>query len=179
MPLTTGFSGTNDNKALLPRSIEQQEIAGLKHTNAMVMSYLLRAENRTYVCAEDTNSQRLSVSSLLDLIVSQAPATNVLIDVGAQVLDMANKEVAQEWLKTDLTAAAALYFDEADEAVVISRDGRTELLSSSRYQDNLDDCVIYMDEVHTRGTDVKLPPSARAAVTLGPRVSKDRFVQVS
>jgi len=43
--LTTGFSGTNDNRYLLPTSITQ-EVPGFElGTNALVLQYLLRPEN--------------------------------------------------------------------------------------------------------------------------------------
>ncbi|KAI9824011.1 MAG: hypothetical protein M1826_007544 [Phylliscum demangeonii] len=40
--LTTGFSGTNDNRTMMPLTIKQQDLAGLSHTNAEVMTYLLQ-----------------------------------------------------------------------------------------------------------------------------------------
>lgn len=64
-----------------------------------------------------------------------------------------------------------------DEIVVISRDGTVEPLVSSPFAQQLDQCVIYLDDAHTRGTDVKLPSGFRAAVTLGPKVTKDRLMQ--
>ena len=39
------------------------------------------------------------------------------------------------------------------------------------------DGVVYLDDAHTRGTDLELPQGMRAAVTLGPKVTKDRLVQ--
>jgi len=39
--LTTGFSGTNDNRLLLPLTITQQDLPQLAHTNAEVLTYLL------------------------------------------------------------------------------------------------------------------------------------------
>ncbi|PSN58809.1 hypothetical protein BS50DRAFT_682614 [Corynespora cassiicola Philippines] len=41
----------------------------------------------------------------------------------------------------------------------------------------LDVCLVYLDESHTRGTDLKLPRDYRAAVTLGANLTKDRLVQ--
>ncbi len=49
------------------------------------------------------------------------------------------------------------------------------LLPPFKYQ--IDKCIIYLDEAHTRGTDLKLPIDFRAAVTLGANVTKDRLVQ--
>jgi len=51
--LTTGFSGTNDWKRILPLTIRQNDLPGLAHTNAEVLTYLLQPRNRTYVPASD------------------------------------------------------------------------------------------------------------------------------
>lgn len=40
-PLTTGFSGTNDWRGLLPLKISQQDLPSLLHTNAEVLKYIL------------------------------------------------------------------------------------------------------------------------------------------
>ncbi|KAE8440619.1 hypothetical protein EG329_007021 [Mollisiaceae sp. DMI_Dod_QoI] len=41
----------------------------------------------------------------------------------------------------------------------------------------MDRCLVYLDESHTRGTDLKLPSHYRAIVTLGPDLTKDRLAQ--
>jgi len=174
---TTGFSGTNDNRFLLPLSIQQQDLPDLHKTNAEVLNLLLRPENRQFISARDACGRRLSVSSLIRLISQQDPPIHVLIDVGAQVLEMANREVAAEWLDGVPKAKAAVFFDGHDEAQVLERDGQVERLVASAFHDRLDDCLIYLDEFHTRGVDLNLPVKARAAVTLGPRLTKDRLVQ--
>jgi hypothetical protein len=43
--LVTGFSGTNDNRFLLPQMIEQLDLKAHIHTNAMGLDCLLRQEN--------------------------------------------------------------------------------------------------------------------------------------
>jgi len=92
-----------------------------------------------------------------------------------------NEEVAEKLLefgcRNEFSPQAVVYFDENDEIIVRRRDGTTELLLFSSFADNLDRAFVYLDEAHTRGTDLKLPPRSRAAVTLGPRLTKDRLVQ--
>lgn len=177
--ITTGFSGTNDNRFLLPLSIQQQDLPELRHTNGMVLSVLLRPENREYKCAADDDGTILSVKGLLRLISAEDPSEpiHVLIDVGAQILEMDNRSLAEEWLKLVPDADAALYFDENDEAIILEPGRRTCRLVASPFRDKLDNVLIYLDEVHTRGIDLAIPLGARAAVTLGPRLSKDRLVQ--
>ncbi|KAI9717157.1 MAG: hypothetical protein M1812_004905 [Candelaria pacifica] len=175
--LATGFSGTNDNRFLLPLSIEQHDLADLHPTNAMVLNTILQQENRRYMCAKDKAGRRCSVVSFLQLMSEQSPSIQVLIDVGALVLDKQNYEVATEWLKLVPSAKAAVYFDEQDEMMVVDREGYIDRLVASPFCDLTEDCLVYLDEVHTRGIDLDLPISARAAVTLGPRLIKDRLVQ--
>lgn len=45
---TTGFSGTNDNKMMLPLTIKQDDLPSLRQTNAEVLTYLLQDRNRQY-----------------------------------------------------------------------------------------------------------------------------------
>jgi hypothetical protein len=42
---TTGFSGTNDSRHVLPLSVKQLDLPEQKHTNALVLDYLLQPEN--------------------------------------------------------------------------------------------------------------------------------------
>ncbi|KAH7047461.1 hypothetical protein B0J12DRAFT_756007 [Macrophomina phaseolina] len=175
--LTTGFSGTNDNKFLLPLSIMQHDLPQLHGTNAMVVNLLLKQENRQYIEAKDHSGRRLSVEGLLRLICKQSSKIQVLIDVGAQVLESRNQDVAQEWLRLCPSAEAAIFFSDADEPMVVDREGVVERLISSAFSNHRDQCLVYLDEVHTRGIDLTLPTYARAAVTLGPRLTKDRLVQ--
>ncbi|KAJ7708796.1 hypothetical protein B0H17DRAFT_365601 [Mycena rosella] len=173
--LVTGFSGTNDNKYLLPLSITQLDEDSQRHTNAQVLEYILQRENREVLC---TNSD--DALGLLRRLVQQHPPVMVLLDVGAQVLELQNEEVAREWLKLDSRPAieAAVYFDAgSDEIRVISRDGRIQPLASSLYKTQLQRTLVYLDEAHTRGTDFKFPTGSRAVVTLGPQLGKDKLVQ--
>lgn len=175
--LTTGFSGTNDNRLLLPLNIQQQDLSELEHTSAMVLDTLLRKENREYVCASDEKGQRRSVLQLLQLLVLKQPAVRVLLDVGAQVLEIGNQDVVEEWLQLTSDVKAGIFFDTRDELMVIDRDNKLERLIASSFRERLGECVVYLDEAHTRGTDLPLPINYRAAVTLGPELTKDRFVQ--
>ncbi|KAJ7460834.1 hypothetical protein FB451DRAFT_1141265 [Mycena latifolia] len=173
--LTTGFSGTNDNKYLLPFSIEQLDQGSQRHTNAQVLEHILQPENRSVLCTDSDNAR-----GLLQRVVEQKPCIMILLDVGAQVLELQNEEVAREWLKLDSRphVEAAVFFDpSSDEIRVISRDGRIQPLASSLYKTQLQKTLVYLDEAHTRGTDFKFPAGSRAVVTLGPKLTKDKLVQ--
>ncbi|KAG1853154.1 hypothetical protein DFJ58DRAFT_883928 [Suillus subalutaceus] len=171
--LTTGFSGTNDNRYLLPSSIVQHDLDYQRSTNARVLAFLLRPENNYYTCIPPGQK----VSHFIDALIAQTPEVRVLLDVGAQMLELKNQELAETWLRVKRDAQAAVFVNDDDEIVVVSRDGTVEPLVSSPFAQQLDQCVIYLDDAHTRGTDVKLPSGFRAAVTLGPKVTKDRLTQ--
>lgn len=179
---TTGFSGTNDNRYLLPLTIKQLDTTEQLNTNARVLSYLLQDGNNYKCTAGGPNhNERISVEQLLKVLVNpgEGRQIQVLLDVGAQVLEFKNDEVAKRWLGlvSDGTAQAAVYFNDNDELTALTRDGNKEPLMVSAFAERLDSCLIYLDEAHTRGTDLKLPVKSRAAVTLGPNLTKDRLVQ--
>jgi len=173
--LTTGFSGTNDNRYLLPNSMVQHELDYQRSTNARVLAFLLRSENDSYRCIPPNQK----VEGFINELVAQTPEVRVLLDVGAQMLELKNQELADAWLRAKDDAKAAVFVNDDDELAVVSRDGKVERLVSSPFAQQLDQCIVYLDDAHTRGTDVKLPTGFRAAVTLGPKVTKDRLTQGS
>ena len=124
------------------------------------------------------NGQPAKTLKFLKMVVDQQLKINVILDVGAQILDVSNHDLAQEWLNLSVSGiAGAIYFDDEDELMVLTRNGRSQPLRTSSLAHRLDRCVIYLDDAHTRGTDLKFPKGFRAAVSLGPKVTKDRLVQ--
>jgi hypothetical protein len=175
--IATGFSGTNDNRYLLPTSITQEDPDFVLSTNALVLQNLLRPENDHYECTEGENGTLESATAFLKRLVEQDPEIRVLLDVGAQVLDLQNKELAQHWLSLRPDVSAAIFVDDSDNLMVVTPDGIIEPFISSPFNRQLEKCVVYLDDAHTRGTDLRLPKGIRAAVTLGPKVTKDKLVQ--
>lgn len=174
--ITTGFSGTNDNRSLLPLTIEQYDLPGLSHTNAEVLTYLLQERNRQYRVAVSTSGRRLSEVELLDYLYNNS--IRILIDAGAFIMEMDNVAVARAWIQADWKAKAAVYFDIADNKPwVMHRNFKRVPLFASPFAEDLEGCVVYIDMAHTRGTDLKLPLNAVGAVTLGLGQTKDHTVQ--
>lgn len=173
--LTTGFSGTNDNRTMLPLNIRQADLATLSHTNAEVLTYLLQKRNSRYVKCADEHGKRWSERQFLRSLSKRK--IRVLIDAGAQILEMTNLELVEAWLREDFQAPAAVYFDKFDKPWVAHRDSRMQPLFASPYADNLGECLVYLDEAHTRGTDLKMPAFTVGALTLGPGQTKDHTVQ--
>ncbi|KAK0671660.1 hypothetical protein QBC41DRAFT_344465 [Cercophora samala] len=175
--LTTGFSGTNDNRTMLPLTIQQADLPTLSHTNAEVLTYLLYERSRRCRVITDRWGKRASERDLLHLLKKEN--IHVLIDAGAQILEMDNKTLARTWLSIDGSCNAALFFDSSNKPYVIDKQGRLTPLLASPYADDLSRCLVYLDEAHTRGTDLKLPLHACGALTVGQGQSKDHTVQAA
>ncbi|KAI1337558.1 hypothetical protein F5Y15DRAFT_147782 [Xylariaceae sp. FL0016] len=176
---TTGFSGTNDSKVVLPVMVDQLDLEEHKHTNALVLEYLLRPENSVEMIPQQEAHKPLA-TTILDLVAGMSSPTRVILDVGAQILELDNLGVAKQWLLSvdDVEhTQAVIFFDDNDELFVLDRKGQVERLQISPYLHQPDLCLVFLDEAHTRGTDLKLPCDYRAAVTLGAKLTKDRLVQ--
>ena len=172
---TTGFSGTNDNKTMLPLTIKQADLPGLSHTNAEVLTYLLQPRSRRYLLAADHRGRHLTEEQLLHMLYDNQ--IRMSIDAGAQILEMDNLSLVKAWLKIDWQAPAALYFNAENKPYICYRHGSEVPLSASPFADNLGDCLVYLDDAHTRGTDLKMPVRTVGALTLGLGQTKDHTVQ--
>lgn len=104
---STGFSGTNDNKSLLPLTIRQDDLPSLVQTNAEVLSYLLQRRNRHYHCAA-YHGNRMTEEGLLHKLFKER--IMVLIDAGAYILELGNQDLVSKWLEIHYTAKAGVFF---------------------------------------------------------------------
>jgi hypothetical protein len=173
--ITTGFSGTNDGRFLFPPSISQLSQPLQQHTNATVITHMLREENSTVISYGNFSSS----TGLIEFIDGLPSRPTVILDVGAQILDKSNAEFSKAWLThydDEKGAKAVVFLDTSDNVRVMARDGSTQLLIDSPFAHHLDQCLIYLDEAHTRGTDLSLS-NRQAAVILGPNLTKDKLVQ--
>ncbi|KAF2758009.1 hypothetical protein EJ05DRAFT_464946 [Pseudovirgaria hyperparasitica] len=173
---TTGFSGTNDNKILLPLTISQNDLPELHQTSAEVLTYLIDPRNRKYHIAE-TGGRWSTEEDLLHSL--KAMKVRILIDAGAFIMEMDNKSLVELWLKIDHEAKAAVFFGEDNRAWVQYRGGRKAPLLATPFVDNFEGCLVYLDENHTRGVDMKFPSVARGALTLALDQTKDHTVQAA
>ena len=176
---TTAFSGTSDSCVLLPLDVQYDDSKKQRHTNALVLEYLRREENKVHCLPAVASSHLTDAMCLLTEVVNMDPSPRVLLDAGAQIIEMCNLDVASSWLDMCLCndIRAAVFFDDSDELAVITREGHVESLQTSSFADQLGSCIVFLDQAHTRGTDLKLPLDYRAAVTLGPGLTKDKLVQ--
>ncbi|PYH42617.1 uncharacterized protein BP01DRAFT_404617 [Aspergillus saccharolyticus JOP 1030-1] len=182
---TGGFSGTNDSREALPLDVAQRDLPEQSHTNALVLENLLRSENSVSFIPAPVQSPELhglisNAQNLLNNVVALNPPVQVILDVGAQILEMDSQQVSRTWLGMVESIAqleAVVFIDNEHEICVLDRNGRVEQLQISPFANRLDACLVFLDEAHTRGIDLKLPANYRAAVTLGPDITKDKLVQ--
>jgi hypothetical protein len=175
---TTGFSGTNDTLHLLPLNIRHLDLPSQHHTNAQVLSYLLMDE--TSVADLPARTHGSDGKHLLTFIEQLDSDIRVILDCGASILEENNREVAEAWLKLRGNDILAVVYFEDEELSVLDRTGKIESFQTSPYAKMLDSCVVYLDESHTRGTDIPgLPRHYRAALTLGSQLTKDRLTQAA
>lgn len=174
---TTGFSGTNDTLHLLPLEVKHVDLPSQKHTNAQVLAYLLKKETSIELLPPRTDLSISDGEHLLTVVQNLDMDVRVVLDCGASILEQNNKQVAQTWLAMCGNEIQAVVYFEDEQLSVLDRLHRVEPFQTSPFAKNLDVCVVYLDEAHTRGTDLKLPRNYRAAVTLGSQLTKDRLTQ--
>ncbi|KAI0428983.1 hypothetical protein F5Y09DRAFT_357255 [Xylaria sp. FL1042] len=176
---TTGFSGTNDNRLVLPLTINQRDLPELQHTSAEVLSYLLQDRNRGFRAIVHSHPRKSKERCFLENL--KANEVSVLIDVGAYISEMGNEELAQTWLEADSDAKAVVYFRNDNRAWVHYRSNAKEdvPLLATPFAEDLSGCNVFLDEGHTRGVDLRLPTQARGAVTLALKLTKDHTVQAA
>ncbi len=172
-----GFSGTKDSSRLLPIQVELGSLEQLDETDGDVLDRILRLENRKLL---QFSKDVCSGDKIIDFIVAtDSVQPSVLIDVGALMVGMSNHQVAKYWLsQAPEKFVAAAYFDE-DQVTVLLRDGHSTPLAFSPLKQCLDKVLIYLDDIHTRGTDFKFPIPSHAVVTLGRDLPKDKLVQAA
>lgn len=174
---TVGFSGTNDTQPLLPLSMEQVNLPSQSHTNAMVLSLLFQ-DRQTLVECLPPRTDETDAEHLLTAVANMASEIRVIIDCGATILEQNNKQIVEAWLGiTDRNQIEAAVFFDDEELSVLDRTGRVESFRISPFAQQMDRCIVYLDESHSRGIDLKLPRHYRAGVTLGSGLTKDKLVQ--
>ncbi|KAK1833383.1 hypothetical protein QBC39DRAFT_424743 [Podospora conica] len=174
----TGFSGTIDSKRVLPLAITALDLPDQRHTNAAVLDCILREENKALeLGGQQSKLSALTIECLLNAVTMIR--ARVILDVGAQIIDCSNIEVAKRWLDSAPTDGtdAVIFFNDHDELSVLDRNGAVDAFLTSPFASNTERCLVFLDQAHTRGTDLRLPDSYRAAVTLGPAITKDTLVQ--
>ena len=185
-----GFSGTNDDKLLLPSTlywVKPKKIA-LKATDGKMLQLI--ATNATFHVltdpSDDTSGNNESQwKKILDMVIKMSQEntyrTCALIDAGALMAGSPNTENVAVYLADHLDATiyqGVVYFDTNGSGWrVIDHLGRSWLKHSSPIHER--DAFVYFDESRCRGADMKLLTNSRAVLTLGPNMCKDKLMQAA
>jgi uncharacterized protein related to proFAR isomerase len=156
---------------MLPLTIKQNDLPGLVHTNAEVLVYLLQPRNREFVLAARYNEitgteTRMDEHDLLKRI--HLSGIRVLIDAGAQILEMNNLQLVKAWLEIDTEAPAAVYFDDNNKACICYRQGKIMPLLASSFADDLSECLVYL----VRSFYASFQYSCLKTLALDPKIPK-------
>ena len=176
-----GFSGTADNRQVLPLGVCQYEPESLKHTDGYALRCLLDPDMSgpaPVVGLEATAAQAI----LRELLLSSASRwpVSVLIDSGAFLTGLSNRAVAEACLGIqELAFRAVIYFGEDGKIWVLDRQGRQFLLAKSPLQPADQGVFTYLDDQHTLGTDLRFRREAVGAVTVSRKMTKDRLMQAT
>ncbi|CAE7712147.1 unnamed protein product [Symbiodinium sp. CCMP2592] len=169
-----GFSGTPND--LLPKSMGRCIYA--EGDDGKVLQVLSSTQHVSVV-----ELGRWSPVQILDIVAKtrssrgNRPKYHALIDSGALVTGMTNREVAEYLLENGLEGLdGVLFLDERDERVVLERDSRrvVELAQCGLVPDQR---FSFYDHVHTTGMDVKQPLLCTAALTLSKDMTLRDYAQ--
>lgn len=169
---TTGFSGTDDRKDTLPATVESKALE--VYTNGKMVHLMTRASNRTY-----HSIQSSTVKEFLNEVAdyTKKALCYALIDAGAMTAGMNNHQVARYLLKNIHSRfQGVVFFDDLTGRILVLMDN-DKVMSLAICHLDKSVLFVYFDEVHTRGSDLKLPLTAHGIVTLCRGMNKDKLMQ--
>ena len=175
-----GFSGTNDNRLLLPLQVIQSTplIPQLEAANGKMLALFMRKSALTCLKIDQHSSHSDTVLST----AVNAPRCAALIDAEALMAGLSNQQVAEHLsaLLTEKNSALkrAVFFDDGRNAWSFRiHTGYIWLLENSPVQEK--DAFVYFDESRCRGADMKLSMYVVAALTIGRGMCKDKLMQAA
>ena len=182
-PSVQGYSGTIDNVNVLPHQVMEEaekDHRRNEEANGAIAWKLL--QQKDCVTTVDKIEQYKDIKGLIEAMI--ADQTDVLegysafIDVGALLKDFTNKEVAialADIFKRDII----LYYDErtnqltfykkSDKTHIALEGSETNYLNAAT-NSKVTDRFTYYDQRHITGSDILQPPTAKAFLTIGPKV---------
>ncbi|MHA7841058.1 MAG: DUF3645 domain-containing protein [Gammaproteobacteria bacterium] len=173
--LSLGFSGTDDKKITLPYEIQSLRTSSQQSTNAQLVSVLLEPRNRQYYSIKAETS-----TSLLDdfcRYINSNKNCSILLDAGALITGMSNLNVAYYLLEKLNQFQGIIYFtDDTQQLTVLSKYGNKPL---HQWHGEKKYLFAYLDDIHTRGTDLKLPLECHGLLTVGINMEKDKLTQAA
>ena len=174
---TVGFSGTDDNRFLIPLEVKQipQASKELQATNGYMIDCIVQCSRAVRVLVEKDGVP------LWKIVLEECflLESNALIDVGG-LMAGSSKEDVLHFITTSINTQEFMgfvFFDTSLESwTVYEFDSRIALpLHNSSLTET--ECFVYFDESRCRGSDLKLGDGASAVVTLAAGLTKDKFLQ--
>ncbi|KAE9345832.1 hypothetical protein PR003_g7734 [Phytophthora rubi] len=175
-----GFSGTNDNHRLLPLSVTQREPnePSLLGTNGKMIDKILQVTHSYDVIRPGPQRSTLPWQSVL--LFAMDKNAQALIDTGALLAGVTNYDAAEFLLRqTDFRFAGVTYYDSREELncwMIADKARRLQVPLKKSSMLEKETFVIF-DEARSRGPAMKLLSDASAVLTLGPKLTKDKFMQ--
>lgn len=186
-----GFSGTNDNHRILPRQVRQfffdqsstietplkRNWLELFGTNGMMVERILE---HTLLCRRLSSTQSVS-KALLSFVRESRPVVGALIDAGALLAGVENKDFAsmlakELWSMTNDYRGVTFFDPTLNKwSIMEIHSGRT--IPTDRSSISVDETFAFFDEPRCRGADLRLRPDTVAVLTLGPKMGKDKLMQ--
>ncbi|GMF56711.1 unnamed protein product [Phytophthora fragariaefolia] len=175
-----GFSGTNDNHRLLPLSVTQQEPNEplLLGTNGKMVDKILQVTHKYEVVRASSHHSTLLWQSVL--LFAMNKNAQALIDTGALLAGVTNDEAAKFLLsQPGFSFAGVTYYDSRAEynCWMIAEKARRIQVPLKKAAMLEKETFVIFDDARARGSDMKLLPDAVSVQTLGPKLTKDNFMQ--
>ena len=102
----------------------------------------------------------------------------ILINVDAFILEMNNRSLVKLWLSINTKAKTTIYFKTDNRAWIQYKKEKKKIsLLITFFVEKFDECLVYLDEAHTRDVDLKLSQNAREALILTLDQTKNHIVQ--
>ena len=178
-----GFSGTNDERVIMPSSLKWIEQCNLSlvATDGKMLQLLLKSDFEAIDVDESENRWK----AILDIVVAKTQEngsthTRAFIDAGALMAGATDNEEVALYLveRLEQNYKGIVYFDLVKNGWwVRDKYGRAWPKHSSPIHER--DGFVYFDESRTRGADMKLSINSRAVLTLGPQMCKDKLMQAA
>jgi hypothetical protein len=174
-----GFSGTDDNRFLLPLCVSQRRLEDneLLATNGAMIDRILSCTREKIELLTDRDGSVPLWETVLHMCMSCQ--THALIDVSGQMAGVQNKDAAVFFAKHvhEGLFRGFVYFDTECRCWNVYEFDSRRILAIERSSVTEAECFVYFDESRCRGSDKKLMDKAVALVTLEPKITKDKFLQ--
>ena len=183
-PSVQGYSGTIDNVNILPHQVMiEAEIDHRKNEQANGAIAMKLLQQKDCVTTVQKIENITKIDELLDAMCRDFPDLSVFsafIDAGALLKDFSNAEVAFA-LGRKFKRDIILFYDERTNQLSFHdpKNGPKHMTalegSETKYLNSATNSVVknrftYYDQRHITGSDILQPPTAKAFLTIGPKV---------